>query len=146
MVDTWATIQEVADITGAVVTNEQLFPAQEVIDLYSNRTMAAASGLRARDIVWLRKAVAWQAVWQAQQFGFSGRNQMVELAQDGLKVKFPNPSGATLSPLAARALRNLSWKGSKTLRVASVEVRTGVGNLIDYSLEATDELHDWKPL
>jgi hypothetical protein len=143
---TWATTQEVEDVTGVEVTATQLAQAGAVVDIYANRTTAASAGLRNRDLHWLKQATAWQAAWLSQQAAISGRNQAKTFHQDGATVERDNEWSTTLAPLAARALKNLSWKASRSQRIAPVAAPVGASALIDYTDEASDGYHDWAPL
>jgi hypothetical protein len=52
----------------------------------------------------------------------------------------------SLAPLADRALRNLSWKGKRTDRGATLGERPRGLFLQDYSNEASDERVVWSPM
>lgn len=123
----WATIVEVADTTGVTVDAADLAQAQDVIEVYANRTPAADSGLTTRDLVWLKKAVCWQTAWQSQQYGYAARQAGKTVSQDGSSVTRTADSDLVLAPLAARALKNLSWKGSRTKVLRPVGVPRGAG-------------------
>lgn len=143
---TWATVAEVEATTGVAVGKTDLLQAQAVIDVYANRTVDAADGLTARDRGWLKRALCWQAAWQAQQYGYAGRQNATSVGQDGLSVSRGAEHHLTLAPLAARALRNLSWKGTRTTRVERVEFPRGSGVLTDFENEAADVEHGWEPM
>jgi hypothetical protein len=146
--DAWATTTEVADMTGVTVDATDLAQAQAVIEIYANRTYDATDGFTARDLAWLTRAVCWQAAWQSQQYGYASRQSASQVSQDGLSVQRDAGSDVTLAPLAARALKNLSWKGARTLRTPRVELPRGLSvagaNFLD---EAFDESSSgWEPL
>ena len=139
----WATVDEVEDTTGVTVTATDLAQAQAVIEIYANRNEDATDGLIARDIYWLQMAVCWQAAWQSQQYGYASRTYAWSHMQDGLSVMHNNQSQADLAPLAARALKNLSWKGSKTIVTRPVGQPRGGNALVDLLAEANDEALPW---
>lgn len=141
----WATVEQVEAVTGVEVTAPQLAAAQSVIEIYANRTSATDhdATLSARDANALKQAVSWQAVWQAAQAGYETRSAFRQLDQDGLRVATDAQSDVLLSPLAARALRNLSWKGTRTVKIAAT---TRPAPLLDFTDEGNDGRHGWEPL
>lgn len=145
-VATWVTGAEASAITGITVTDAQVQVAQGVIDIYSNRTAAASGVFSARDLYWLKAATAWQAAWQPQQAGYTSRSRVFSTSQDGLFVQFRDNASQSLAPLADRALRNLSWKGNRTTRGATLGERPRGLFLQDYSNEASDEKVVWQPM
>lgn len=153
---TWATVAEVAAITGitsaASASSADVAIAHQVIEIYSNVTESASAALGARDLEWLRKATAFQAVWQKQQPGYlTDRSVVASVQADGVREDYAGFSvGGTggewkvaLAPLAARALKNLSWKGSRTLRTDRVEVPLGDNGVIGFLNESGDANHAW---
>lgn len=143
----WATTTQVSDITGTTVTTAQLNAASSVIDIYANRTEAASGGIHTRDLNTLKQACAWQAVWQAQQTDYGTKSSFISMTQDGFSVTYgsdKSESEIMLAPLARRALRNLSWKGSKSTKPRRIEYRTG--SLVSSNLrnESSDELFGWR--
>jgi hypothetical protein len=145
-VPTWVTGAEASAITGITVSDAQVQVAQGVIDIYSNRTAAASGVFSKRDLNWLKAATAWQAAWQPAQAGYTSRSRVKSVSQDGLSVTFPDMASQDLAPLAGRALRNLSWKGKRTDRGATLGERPRGLFLQDYSNEASDEKVVWSPM
>jgi hypothetical protein len=141
----WASTDQVASVTGRTVTAEQLAQADSVITIYCNRTPDASASIGVRDLYWLRMATCWQAAWQTQQSGYDSRNNAASIGQDGLSIQRVTEHSATLAPLAARALKNVSWIGSRTLRVPNVSVPPGTA-VLDFTSEASDERSDWELL
>jgi hypothetical protein len=118
----WATTDEVAAITGVdetTITDEAINRAQYIIDMTSGRSFAMKqlleSHLHQRDLYYLKLATAYQTVWMMAQPDMFTRSDLGNpIQQDkGLSVSFM-PGGTTLAPLAKRALRRLSWKGSRS--------------------------------
>lgn len=142
----WASVNDVYTITGFTPTNAQLATAGAVIDIYVNRTFSASGGMSARDLYWLKQAVAWQTVFEANNPGLAQRSLVTDINQDGLTARYPNEASVILAPLAQRAIRNLSWKGSRTLLPQKVGEARGTGVLVDYTRESTDVLHTWEPI
>ena len=51
-----------------------------------------------------------------------------------------------LGPMAARSLKNLSWKGSKTIATPNARVPRGPGWALDFDMEQSDWYSVWEPL
>lgn len=124
----WATVTDVGDITGVSVDAATVAQAQGVIEVYANRTDDATDGFSARDLGWLKRAVCWQAAWLKDQYGYTSRQRARSTSQDGTSITRVADSDQDLAPLAARALKNLSWLGSRTTRARGIAVpRGGLG-------------------
>lgn len=144
----WATTAEVLSVTGVTVTDAQLAQADSVITIFANRTPDAT--LSARDLHWLKQATCWQAAWQKDQAGYTTRHAITEVTQDGMQLIYsggdtPNLAALSLAPLAQRALKNTSWKGSRTVRVTPTGQNTW-GADTNFRLESNDDLFPWSPL
>jgi len=135
---------DVLATTGETATTAQVAAADSVVSIYVNRQSSASASMSARDLGWIRTAIAWQTPWQAGQAGFTTRSQFDSVSQDGLSVQSSAEWAKMLAPMAARALKNLSWKGSRTQRTPNVSVPTGLG--VDFVLEASDQRSEWEPL
>ena len=148
----WATTTDVATYTGATVADGVLTAADTDITVYANRTESASAGMSKRDLHWLKLATCYQAAWRAQQTGVSGRQGVQSFAQDGLAVTYRAEHQVTLAPMAARALKNLSWKADRTSRVPNIAVPRGLGDWVvgeaaaGFLEETFDESADWKSL
>ncbi len=142
---TWATVGDVSTTTGKTVTTDQLAQAEAVVNIYADRAPSASAAISTRDLYWLQQATCWQAAWQAQKFGYSQRDNAQSLMQDGLQVERETEHSVTLAPLAARSLKNLSWKRNRTVRTPNVRVPLGLG-LEDFTLESSDANSNWQPL
>lgn len=153
---TWASVAEVAAITGMTASGSanaaDVALASGIIDIYANITEGASAAISARDLGWLKSATAWQAVWAKQQPGLvTDRSVVASIMADGVREDFAGFSvGGTggewkvvLAPLAARALKNLSWKGSRTLRTDRVEVPLGQNAVTGFLRDSGDALSDW---
>ncbi len=110
---------DVLDMTGETVLQVDINRAGGVVDLYSNVTQAASGSLKPRDVACLRQAVNYQAAWLVNQPGYFNRSLAAKVEQDKVTVDHGAQGGAwrewadTLAPLAARALKNLSWKSDR---------------------------------
>jgi hypothetical protein len=139
----WATIEEITEITGSTVTGEQRAMAESMIAVYAGRTPDYVDQLRARDAYWLRCAVAWQAVWLASNVGVAGRNLATRVDTEGLSVDHGAEYELVLAPMAARSLRNLSWKGNRSVRSSPL---VGTRGIHHPALEESDAYTVWQPL
>lgn len=139
----WATAANVLALTGKSVTDAVVLEASAVIDIYANRTQEASAGMSPRDLGWLQRACSFQAAWMPSQPGFHQRNAVAQITQDGLQIIYDKEWQISLAPLAARALKNLSWKATKTVRMVSV--RTPMGYAGDFADEASDPYSTWEP-
>jgi len=145
---TWATLADVTTKLGKTVTAQDILMANEIITTYANRTPAASASMGSRDLYYLNSAACWQAVWYAEQPGVETRQIAAKHAQDGVEIDYagtsfnPKEYPAVLAPLAARALRNLSWKASRTLRVKNVA--TPLNSAYNFTSESSDEYSNWK--
>jgi len=135
---------DVLATTGATVTTESVAVADGMVTIYVNRTSEASASMSARDLGWIRQAIAWQAPWAAAQPDLTTRSQFDSLSQDGLSVQTAAEWAKLLHPMAARALKNLSWKASRTQRTPNASVPVGLG--LDFAMEQSDRFSDWTPL
>jgi hypothetical protein len=142
MVDAWATAQQVLNTTGVSVTDAQLAQAQDDIEIFTNRVYADTARLRTRDLYWLGRAVARQAAWIAGQFGLETRLDATQIQQDQVSTTLQG-DGLVLAPMAARALRRVSWMRSRTVHIRSaVEGAGPVGNVLS---DSADDSLVWAP-
>lgn len=139
---TWCSLADVAAITGTSVTEAQLNAASSVISIYVNRSPAASATLTVRDLYWLAQACAWQARWQSQQPGYDQKSSVDSVNQDNTQVAYGKEWQISLAPLAARALKNLSWKGSRSVRIH----RHLLPSTLDFTNEESDAFSCWEPV
>ncbi|WP_030917312.1 hypothetical protein [Streptomyces sp. NRRL B-24720] len=143
MVDAWATPQQVIEVTGVTVDQQQLAQAQASIEMFSNRIYADTPRIRPRDVHWLGQAVAYQAAWEAGQYDLNTRLDANQVQQDGI-VGNLNDRAMTLGPRAKQALQRVSWMRSRSLHVRSpFESGSGGGSVLS---EASDEQQVWTPM
>jgi hypothetical protein len=146
----WATTGDVLTKLGKVATSQDILMANEAVTTFANRTPAASAVMSTRDLYWLNSAACWQAAWYTENVGVETRSIVARHRQDGVDVDYagtafsPKEYPNVLAPMAARALRNLSWKASRTLRTP--RVATPLGSSIDFVNEASDETTQWKAL
>lgn len=150
---TWdVTTAMVFEVTKRTVSDDDILMAGEIIDLYSNRTQEASGSMRTRDITWLKKAVCWQAVKCNEEPDLASKMMVQEFTQDGVNVKLSGDGKggaewyAMLNPFAARALKNLSWKGTRSLAIPRSDVPLGPVVGYDFLNESSDNYGRWEPI
>ena len=143
MVNAWATAQDVTDSTGVTVTDQQLVQAQKAVEVFSNRIFGDEARMRTRDLYWLGQAVAHQAAWIAGQFGLETRLDATQIQQDQVSTTLQG-DGLVLAPMAARALRRVSWMRSRTVHIRSAFESAGVA--VNPLADASDDQQAWTPL
>ncbi|MYS15172.1 hypothetical protein [Streptomyces sp. SID4982] len=143
MVNAWCGVQDVIDTTGVTVTDQQLAQAQKAVEVFSNRIFPDGERMRARDLYWLGQAVAYQAAWLAGQFGLETRLDATQIQQDQVSTTLSG-DGLVLAPMAARALRRVSWMRSRTVHIRSAV--EGAGSWLgDPLADASDDQQPWTP-
>jgi hypothetical protein len=112
----------VLEDTGKTVDTTDIHRAALSIEMYSNRSEALSGDMAPRDLVCIQRAVCWQVAWLTSQVGYYSRSLAVERKQDGIEIDHGSQGDSwrewadTLSPLAARQLKNLSWLGTRVER------------------------------
>ncbi|MEU6365764.1 hypothetical protein ABZ876_08405 [Streptomyces sp. NPDC046931] len=143
MVNAWATAQQVIDTTGVSVTDAQLAQAQDDIEIFTNRVYEDTPRIRTRDLYWLGRAVARQAAWLAGQYGLETRLDATQIQQDQVSTTLQG-DGLVLAPMAARALKRVSWMRSRSVHIRSAV--EGAGPLVgDPLAEGIDDSLVWAP-
>lgn len=140
---TWCTVQDVQQLTGKTVTDEDVQQATGIIEMTSGGRVASMdpTTVTARNLDWLRRAVAYQAAFMVEYPDYFSRMDVSAFTQDGTSATI-RPDGLVLSPLARRCLKRLSWRGVRT-----VTARPGAGTRLPaYTSEAYDDSLAWKPL
>lgn len=140
----WASTQDVKDITGSVVSAQQLAQAQASVEMFCNRIWDDSDRIRARDLYWLRYAVAYQAAWEAGQYDLNTRLDTTNVQQDGVVGTLPEKA-VILGPRAKQALQRVSWMRSRTVHIRSPFVDRGDRGAHPLS-ESSDEGQDWEPM
>lgn len=147
---TWTSTGDVLTLLGRTVTVAQVAEANMIITTFAGRTPAASAGMTPRDLYWLKSAASYQAIWLGEQPDALERQIAARHAQDGVEVDYagssfsPKEYPVVLAPLAARALRNLTWKSSRTLRVPPVA--TPVNSVYNFTQEESDQVSSFREL
>ena len=144
----WCTVAQVAEVTGKTVSDVDRNVAAYAVELITGLIESVPRvDITRRDAYWLRQAVAFQAAWLADTPDYLERNDVSAAAQDGQSVSL-KPDALVLAPLTRRAIKRLSWRGSRTIRPVPVDERGRVRIPSHYvPLEADDDITTpWRPL
>lgn len=143
---TWATVTDVATITGEDVDAVILNLANAIVEDHARRLYELDSTrVRTRDAVWLKRAVAWQAAWLPGQDDLLTRMNITEISESGQSTTF-DPTAFTLAPMAKRCLNNCSFRRSRSLHIRSPFVDGRVVPSAAATAEANDPYEQWRPL
>lgn len=113
--DKWVSAVEASSITGITVTDSQVAQAQAIVQIETGVNVVAKANLGAGDLEWMKQAVAWQAAWVKDQYDLASRQSVTNINQDGLSATYDNVNAVYLAPLAAKAIRQLSWMRTRTV-------------------------------
>jgi hypothetical protein len=141
----WATTDEVLAITGSSASPTSLAMASSVITVYANRSPDASAGIVPRDLYWLKQATAWQARYIQTSPGYGGQTAVSQVSQDGVAITYDREWQINLAPMAARSLKNVSWKCDRTLVTPRVDVPLGAA-MTQFLTDAGDQYSDWHAL
>jgi hypothetical protein len=131
-------------VTGVSVTAAQVALAQQMLNPHTNYTPElSGANMQPQDLIWLRYALAYQAVWMTGQPGLLVRSAVTDVSQDGVAAKYVDESALTLGPLARRAIKQLSWKKSRSLRVRTPFIDDQTPLSSDPDSEANDLYERW---
>lgn len=112
----FVTIDETARYTGQTVTNNDIFMAQALIEAFIGRIEAQVDD--ATDKENLAKATAYQAVYMKDNAETVFKQiDAASVSNFGSSIVFREGSSPYISSLARYALRNLSWRGTRTVRL-----------------------------
>lgn len=137
----WATVADVATLTGKTVSQAQRDQAAATIELHTGAIEAVErTATSDRDRYWLKLATCYQSAWLAAQADLFERNDVASAGQDGESATF-RPDAHTLAPLARKAIKRLSWRGPRTLITPRADAR---GRRLDTTSEEYDDSLAWK--
>ena len=121
----FATIADVLEIAGVTVDDPTIIKAQAIIEVVAGRPEEVIPESATTDLVWLKKAVAWQCAYMDEDPTSVYEQQNLEsVTQDGgFKMVFGDKL-VYLSPLAEKAIGNLSWRRSRLVQLQPFDYRT----------------------
>lgn len=138
----WATVGDVATLTGKTVSEGQLAQAVASLEVHIGLIEAVERpDISERDRYWLKLATCYQAAWLEAQPDAFERNDVASAGQDGESATY-RPDAHTLGPLARKAIKRLSWRGPRTL----ITPRANVRGRVDTTSEEFDDSLAWRPL
>jgi hypothetical protein len=114
-------------VTWATLTDVQAYPDSDLVtashvtlaedDISSHTGILTDATLHDRDTEWLKRAVIHQAIWLAGQPGNQERSSVTSMSQDGMSAVLQDATAVILAPRARRAVKNLSWMGTRSVRI-----------------------------
>lgn len=122
-VDHWGTVPDTLARTGLTTTDAELTTASNVVELVTGCVYAftalPANGntiplLNKRDTYWMNAATAYLVPFIRDHVDYMTRMQAKSFSQDGQSVVLDGDS-LVLPPLTRRALKRLSWRGTRTM-------------------------------
>lgn len=116
---TWASAAEVLELTGTVVTEQQVVAAQVALENHIRRVYRATDAV-SPDGVWLKRACIFQSVWMKNHPELFGRVKFISTSQDGWSITYPDDgSDQWIDAQAMSALNNLGMGGNASIRINS---------------------------
>ena len=152
----WAQPADVVTFTGRTVTEAQLGQAEAqlelVVGVLANPAERPGVEIKPRDLAYLKRAVSYQAAWLAVQPDAYDRSDIASISQDGTSATFTE-KGLILAPFARRAIRRLSWLGSRSITAIPTAERI-LSEYVDDDLpwtnlagpSGTTSAQDWQAL
>lgn len=111
----------VAALTGKTVTAEDIATASGILEAVTGTDLTTEPlSYTTRDVRALRRAVSWQARYLADHPDLLSREgNLTGASTNGVSLSWGEGGSAAslVAPLARMALRGLSWRRSKTLRM-----------------------------
>lgn len=117
----FATVEEVADIAGVSVDNATLLKAQGIVETACGRPEELVTNTT--DLIWLRKATAFQCAYMEDDPTSVYEQPNLERVEQGDAILVMGDKPAYLSPLAQRAIANLSWHKSRMVSFGAFNYR-----------------------
>lgn len=115
----WATVAQINTAIGKVVTETTRTLAAQSIEMHTGLIEEVERvDISDRDRYWLKLAVCYQAAWLLNQPDYFDRLAVSSVGQDGQSAAAGNPDWLTISPLARKAIKRLSWRGVRTVATA----------------------------
>lgn len=132
-------------VDSTAITDTNLAMASSVIETFINREATDIPAISSRDLKHIRKAIAWQALFLADQEDYGYRPLLDSASTDGQTFNMVkrgiggvDMAAQMLHPIAYRSLVNLSWK-SKVVSSAPMVV-TQYRTFLN---ETSDDTHGW---
>lgn len=117
----FATIDDVYEIAGVSVDLATLMKAQAIIETASGRPAELVTN--ETDILWLRKAVAYQCAYMEDDAVTVYEQPNIESTTQGQNKMVFGDKPVWLAPLAQRAIGNVSWRKSRMIPFGAMDYR-----------------------
>lgn len=141
----FATVEQVATLTGVTVDAATRALAAQAVELSTGLiegTLAERVDITDRDLYFLRLMCAYQAAWLVAQPDYLTRNNVASASQDGQSAT-GGPDWLTLAPLARKAARRLSWRGTRPLATGTLSRSERMALALR---ESGDDSLKWRPI
>lgn len=120
----FVTVVEVLQLTGVLVTDQHIYQAQAVVETAAGRTEELIPLTATTDLMWLKKATAYQCAYMADDpVSLFEQANVESTTQDGGFKVVIGDKWVWLSPLAEKAIGNLSWKKSRGIKTKPFDYR-----------------------
>lgn len=146
-IDTSTEAAALIGVAPEAITTENLAMANAVVEIFINREVEDIPDIAPRDLRRIQKAVAWQALYLADQEDFGYRTLLETASADGQNFELAKRgnygvdiAAQILHPLALRVLKNLSWK---TPRNTADDYGILISRYRSFLNEASDSTHRW---
>jgi len=141
----WATVSEVADMTGETVSVSDVAAASAMIDTKAGTSDdLPEEAVSTRDRNRLKRATIWQAVWLASKPGLlTEREAVTQTSAAGSSQTRKSISANLYAPMALLELENLSWNGTRSV-VVPPRIRQFYRD--SFLNEQSDNCGPWRPL
>jgi hypothetical protein len=141
----WADADDVVTITGRTATPESIAAAQVMIEIFSGAAPTASDQdlISGRNLGYLRRAVAFQAVWLDAHPDVLETMDVQGVSQDGLSAQYAHANAHLLAPMAHRCVTRLSWR---TAPLRARARRATPSERGDRDSAVRDDQYEWDPL
>lgn len=142
----WAEIADVYTYTKRTVSAEDIARAEAILSLVHGVVDEHTVGaINKRDLYFLKLATCYQTAWMLDNPDYFERLDMTNYSSDGQSVTF-KADGLLLAPATRRAVKRLSWRGTRTLKPKRARAASGAP-LLDPGAPIYDYANDeWRPL
>lgn len=112
-----ASVDEVFEVTGYTVNEEDIKHAQAIVEVYAGRPEALITNVS--DLAWMNYAISWQVAYMADNPKSVYEQANIEsVTSNDIRINIGDKD-YPLAPLAEKAISRLSWNRSRSVRTAS---------------------------
>lgn len=143
---TWATPGDVLGLTGQEVDDNLVLTANTIIEILGARLyVLSVAKTGAHDLEWMKRAVAFEAVWITGQPDFFTRLDVNAITEGRRSIGVKDLS-MVLAPMAKMALRRVSWLRTRSLHVKSPFTDGFAGMSSNPDSSVNDAFEVWRPM